>query len=115
MALGDQVGESSGKITGTRVLTPVGGEQQVQMEISFQGSGNMLGEEITDTATYLQLVRPGGVFYGEGDALWITSDGESAHFAGFGVGTPTGASPVVISPCAVPCRPPLISWLASTA
>jgi hypothetical protein len=93
MALGDQVGESSGKITGTRVLTPVGGEQQVQMEVSFQGSGNMLGEEITDTATYLQLVRPGGVFYGEGDALWITSDGESAHFAGFGVGTPTGSFP----------------------
>ena len=93
MALGDQVGESSGKITGTRVLTPVGGEQQVQMEVSFQGSGNMLGEEITDTATYLQVVRPGGVFYGEGDALWITSDGESAHFAGFGVGTPTGGFP----------------------
>jgi hypothetical protein len=93
MALGDQVGEASGKITGTRVLTPVGGEQQVQMEVSFQGSGNMLGEEIIDTATYLQVVRPGGVFYGEGDALWITSAGESAHFAGFGVGRPTGGFP----------------------
>jgi hypothetical protein len=58
MALGEQVGESSGKISGTRVLTPVGGEQ-VQMEISFQGSGNMLGEEIIDTSTYQQVVRPG--------------------------------------------------------
>ena len=85
MALGDQVGEASGKITGTRVLTPVG--EQVQMEVSFQGSGNMLGEEITDTATYVQVVRPGGVFYGEGNAL---------------------------SPSAVPCRPALRSWLAST-
>jgi len=91
MALGEQLGESLGKITGTRVLTPVGG--QVQMEMSFQGSGNMLGEEVTDAATYLQVVRPGGVFYGEGDALWVTSGGESAHFAGFSVGRPTGDFP----------------------
>jgi hypothetical protein len=33
------------------------------------------------------------VFYGEGDALWITNDGESAHFEAFGVGKPTGGLP----------------------
>jgi hypothetical protein len=107
MALGDQLGQSSGKITGTRVLTPVG--EPVQIEVSFQGSGNMLGEEITDTATYSQVFRPGGVFYGEGDALWITNDGESAHFAAFSVGRPTGASPPVILPSVVLRSPPLRS------
>lgn len=91
MALGDQLGESSGKITGTRVLTPVGG--QVQMEISFQGSGNMLGEEISDIGTYEQMVRAEGVLYGEGDVLWITNDGESVYWRGFGVGRPTGSFP----------------------
>jgi len=91
MALGDQLGESSGKITGTRVLTPVGG--QVQMEISFQGSGNMLGEEISDIGTYEQMVRAEGVLYGEGDVLWITNEGESVYWRGFGVGRPTGSFP----------------------
>jgi len=91
MALGDEVGEASGRITGTRVLAPDG--DQVQMEVSFQGSGNLLGEEIADAGTYRQLVRPEGVLYGEGDALWITNDGESAHFVAFGVGRPTGSFP----------------------
>ena len=45
MALGEQVGEVSGKVTGTRVLSPVGGEQ-VHLEVSFQGNGTMLGAEI---------------------------------------------------------------------
>ncbi len=33
MALGDQIGEVSGKITGTRVVTPSG--SQTQIEVSF--------------------------------------------------------------------------------
>jgi len=53
----------------------------------------LLGEEIADTGTYLQGVRPGGMLYGEGNALWITNEGESAHFAGLGVGRPTGSFP----------------------
>jgi hypothetical protein len=66
MAMGERLGEPSGKITGTRVLRSEG---QVKVEVSFQGRGNMLGEEITDFGTYWQSVRPGGVLYGEGDVL----------------------------------------------
>lgn len=91
MALGERLGESSGRITGTRVVSSI--EGAVQIEITFQGSGTMLGEEITDVGTYLQTVRPGGVLYGEGDVLFITSEGESAHWTGFGVGRPTGLFP----------------------
>ena len=42
MALGDQLGDSSGRITGTRVITPVVGAP-AQIEVAFQGSGTMLG------------------------------------------------------------------------
>ena len=91
MALGERIGESSGRITGTRVVSSIEGD--VQIEITFQGSGMMLGEHITDLGTYLQTVRPGGVLYGEGDVLFITTGGESAHWSGFGVGRPTGPFP----------------------
>ncbi len=91
MALGEQIGEASGRITGTRVLAPEG--QPVKMELALQGSGTMLGQQITDVGTYWQTVRPGGVIYGEGDNLFLTAEGESAHWTGFGVGRPTGAFP----------------------
>jgi hypothetical protein len=92
MALGDQIGEASGRITGTRVITPVVGAP-AQMEVAFQGSGTMLGQQITDVGTYWQTLRPGGVLYGEGDNLFLTADGESAQWTGFGVGKPTGPFP----------------------
>jgi len=65
----------------------------VQMEISFQGSGTMLGEEISNIGTYEQMVRVEGVLYGEGDVLWITHEGESVYWRGFGVDRPTGSFP----------------------
>jgi hypothetical protein len=91
MALGDQIGEISGRITGTRVITPSAG--QTRIEVSFQGSGTVLGHDVTNIATYSQTLRPGGILYGEGDALYITGDGQSAHWRGFGVGRPTGPFP----------------------
>jgi hypothetical protein len=91
MALGDQIGEASGRITGTRVLAPEG--QPVKVEVALQGSGTMLGQQITDVGTYWQTLRPGGVLYGEGDNLFLTPDGQSAHWTGFGVGRPTGPFP----------------------
>jgi hypothetical protein len=91
MALGDQIGEASGRITSTRVLAPEG--QPVKVEVALQGSGTIMGQQITDVGTYWQTVRPGGVIHGEGDNLFLTADGESAHWTGFGVGRPTGAFP----------------------
>jgi hypothetical protein len=69
--LGDRLGESAGKFTGVRVLPTEGG--QIKIEVSFQGRGTLLGQEITDTGTYWQTVRPGGVLYGEGHVLFMTS------------------------------------------
>jgi hypothetical protein len=53
----------------------------------------MLGEDIVEFGTYWQTARPGGVLYGEGVNLWLTNDGESVRWEGFGVGHPTGPPP----------------------
>jgi hypothetical protein len=91
MALGDQIGEVSGRITGTRVLAPEG--QQVKVEVSIEGHGKILGEDIADLGTYWQTVRPGGELYGEGNNIWLTNDGENVLWRGFGIGYPTGPPP----------------------
>jgi hypothetical protein len=86
--LGERLGESSGKFTGMRVLPSEGG--QIWLEVSFQGRGTLLGQEITDTGTYRQTVRPGGVLAGEGHLLMMTDAGDVADWVGGGVGRPTG-------------------------
>jgi hypothetical protein len=89
--LGDMLGESSGKIIGTKVLPSDG--QQVKIEASFQGSGNILGVPITDVGTYWQTFRPGGVLYGEGHVVLMSQDGDVVDWNGFGVGRATGPAP----------------------
>jgi hypothetical protein len=65
----------------------------VRIEVSLQGSGTVLGEDVTKIGTYVQTLRPGGVLYGEGDVLYITDDDETAQWRGFGVGRPVGPFP----------------------
>ena len=89
--LGKLIGESAGQTTGTRVLSTEGADTKV--EVSFQGRGKLLDRGITDLGTYWQIVRPGGVLYGEGKVLMMTDDGEMAPWTGFGVGRPTGPAP----------------------
>src|SRR5207244_3167437 len=86
--LGELISETSGKLTGMRRLPSEGG--QVKVEASAQGSGKLLGQDVTVIGTYWQTVRPDGTLYGEGGALLLTADGGIASFAGAGVGKPTG-------------------------
>jgi hypothetical protein len=86
--LGERLGESSGKFTGVRVLPSEGG--QIWLEVSFQGRGTLLGQEITDTGTYRQTIRPGGVLAGDGHLVIMTAAGDVADWIGGGVGRPTG-------------------------
>ena len=85
--LGERLGESSGRITGMRVLPTEG--QQVWLEASFQGRGTLLGQPITDIGTYRQTVRSGSL-HGEGHVVMLTPDGSLADWVGGGVGKPTG-------------------------
>jgi hypothetical protein len=90
--LGEQLGEASGKVTGTRLLRSEG--PIPKQEVSFQGSGKMLTVDMNDFGTYFQVVsRPGGVLYGEGQVVIVTPDGDMALWTGFGVGRSTGRFP----------------------
>ena len=86
--LGDRLGESSGKFTSIRVLPSEG--HQIWLEVSFQGRGTLLGQEITDTGTYRQTFHPGGVLRGDGHVLMLSKDGDIADWVGGGVGRQTG-------------------------
>ncbi len=82
--LGDIVAEEKGKVTGVRVL-PEG-----KVEASFQAAGRILGVEMTNIGTYQSSPKPGGVFYGEGQGIVTTKDGEMVMWTGSGIGRPTG-------------------------
>ena len=57
--LANQIGHGKGKLTGTRVLAPV--ENEVTLEMSFQGEGEMLGVKMTDMGTSLLTFRSDGM------------------------------------------------------
>jgi hypothetical protein len=89
--LGELVGHASGQVIGTRVLPADG--QEPRVEVTIQGTGQMLGQDIIDLGTYWQTIRPGGVLYGEGHLLIMTGQGDTAEWIGFGVGRPAGKPP----------------------
>ncbi|MEW5959525.1 MAG: hypothetical protein AB1801_17510 [Chloroflexota bacterium] len=91
--LGERIGEETGRITGQRVLPTEGGGPKV--EVSFEGTGTLLGVEITDMGTYHSAVRPDGTLFGEGQGIIMTRDGEMASWKGQGVGRFTGRGAAV--------------------
>jgi hypothetical protein len=84
LTLGEKIGEESGKVIGTRVLSvdPAG----PKVEISVQQSGKLLGKETTTSITYWSTPRSGGLIHGEGQGSIMTPDGEMATFTGSGIG-----------------------------
>ncbi|MES2877895.1 MAG: hypothetical protein V4713_05680 [Pseudomonadota bacterium] len=87
--LGEMIGEGKGKITGVRVL-PLDGTGP-RLEVSFQGTGKLLGQDITEVATYISTLTPQGVLNGTGQGLVTTRSGDMATWIGSGVGRPTGS------------------------
>ena len=86
--LGEQIGELTGKITGTRVL-PGDDYRYVKMEVSYQQSGQVYGVQAMDVGTYTVFERVPGQLYGEGQG--ITQGGsEGAIWRGHGVGKMAG-------------------------
>ncbi len=84
--LGDKIGEDSGQITGTKVLSV----EPPTLEVSFQAQGRLLGIETTEVATYTSQMRADGTIYGEGQGVVMASDGSVATWKGSGVGRATG-------------------------
>jgi hypothetical protein len=83
MALGEVLGEARGKVTGLKAL----GDGKI--EVSLQGTGKLLGSDITDVVTFWSVMRPNGTAYGEGNEMCMSSDG-GAEWKGSGVGRMTG-------------------------
>ena len=87
MALGEQIGESRGKITGQRVLNVEG---VPKMETSFAMEGNYRGSTCTELGTYTSALRE-GVLHGQGQGIITAKDGQGmASWTGQGVGRFTG-------------------------
>ena len=72
--MGEKIGETSGKVTGMRVLPGEGG-RFVKMEMTIQTKGTLFGQKGTDMGTYVAYER---------------IPGHGVIWSGFGVGTPTG-------------------------
>jgi hypothetical protein len=83
MALGEQIGEARGRVTGQRVLNVEG---IPKMETSFAMEGNYRGTPSTDVGTYSAVLRE-GVLHGEGQGIVTSKDGQGmASWTGQGVG-----------------------------
>lgn len=83
MALGELLGEASGKVAGLRAL----GDGKI--EVSLQGKGRILDTEIEDVTTFWSVMRPNGTAHGQGNSVQMASEG-MAEWHGSGVGRPTG-------------------------
>ncbi len=86
--LGELIAEAKGKTILVRVLPT----EEPQLEITEQGTATFLGIEGTAIETFVQKFRPGGILYGEGDAIFTSKDGEVAKWKGAGIGHPTGSN-----------------------
>lgn len=86
--LGDVIGEARGSLAGMRLLPAEHGSPKV--EISVQGRGEAQDVGFADVFTYVQVVRPDGTLYSEGESAWFTDDGDVALWRGIGVGRSTG-------------------------
>jgi hypothetical protein len=81
--LGELISESRGMRTGRRVLST---SPTFKVEVSFEDDGKLLGIDAHTLATYWSEGRADGSLYGEGQAVVITQDGQTATWKGQGVG-----------------------------
>jgi hypothetical protein len=87
--LGDLIAEETGKVTSFRVLDEAG----PRVEVSAHTKGRLLGNEYQGRVTYTSQMQPGGFLFGEGQGIYMTSDG-MAVWKGQGTGriTPGGGA-----------------------
>jgi hypothetical protein len=82
--LGEMIGESHGRRTARRVLLT---SPALKVEVSFEDSGKIPGNEYNGITTYWSESRPDGSLYGEGQGVLLLQNGESMTLKGAGAGT----------------------------
>ncbi len=89
--LGDQIYEARGKITGVRVIEIEEGPNGIKTETSYTMQGKQKGIEITETGTFIAVMRSENKQYGEDKTVVMTQDGSSTGTVrSWGIGQATG-------------------------
>ena len=87
--LGDQIGQFTGKVIGTRML-PGDDYRYLKMEVTIQEAGKVFGVDAVNTGTYTVFERVPGQIYGQGQGI-LQAGMEGAIWNGHGVGKMVGA------------------------
>lgn len=88
---GELIGESRGKIIGTRVVELL--ETGPKIETTDQSTGKLLDIESQDVSTAWSVWRSPDIFYAEGIGVTTSKDGEMAMYTGSGIGIGGPGSP----------------------
>jgi hypothetical protein len=80
--LGELLYEASGKRTARRVVST----EPLEVEVSFEGAGKVLGMDSMEIGTYQSLLRDDGTIYGEGEGVVMTLEGDRMTWKGAGAG-----------------------------
>jgi len=80
--LGELMGETTGKMSGQRVIDLEG--PTVETNVSSMGTLN--GVQVTETLTFVPGPTSKGVIHGMGKGIINTKDGQIATFTGEGIG-----------------------------
>ena len=91
---GEKLYEITAKVTNQRVL-PGTNPGDIKVEVSFQGTGKILGIDTLETGTYETCMKAPGVLFGQGQGLSLTKDGEAITWHGSGIGKMTGKGTAV--------------------
>lgn len=90
--LGDTIGHARGQVVGTRVLPPI--ENEVNLEITFQGSGELLKVPFSDMGTSRLIFRQDGMIEADdGHIVMFGPKGEIARLKSAGLGKLSGPVP----------------------
>ena len=88
---GELIGESRGKIIGTRVVELL--ETSPKIETTDQAAGKLLGIESRDLSTAWSVWRSPDTFHAEGVGVVTSNDGEMAMYTGMGMGKGSVSDP----------------------
>ncbi len=80
--LGDQIYAAQGKRSARRVLSTA----PLNVEVSFEEMGKMLGVDGMNIGTYTSRPEADGTFSGEGQGAFATAEGEIVTWKGIGKG-----------------------------
>lgn len=92
--LGEMIGEFNGQEISSRVLISKGHGSKI--ETTEQARGKLLGIEVSDMTRYSTQIRKDGTFYGEGEGVTRTKEGDTLTYIISGLGKFKDKGPAAI-------------------